>query len=116
MTRSTAAAETAPRKVIPFERGPRSYASTPHAGVVWEVLNHPEFAARLKEEVESAVLGALLIENAKSVTNVDDPFGSIYISALQPDSIEQADIAKLTRFANIVDLSDQLEITDGWDE
>jgi hypothetical protein len=118
MSRLSTSTATTPCKVIPFQDIRQFYANTPDTtpSFVWEVLSHPEFAARLKEEVESAVLEALLVERVKSTAKVDDPFDSIYISALQPDSIEPVDIAKLGRFANIVDLSQELEIADGWDD
>lgn len=117
MNRQASASPAATAKVAPLRRGPSSSLTGPDLtrSVVWEILNHPEFATRLKEEVESAVLGALLIERAKSMANVNDPFGPIYISALKPDCLHAPDVANLARLASIRDLSDKLEIVDGWD-
>lgn len=45
----------------------------------------------------------------------DDPFDAIYLSRLTPDRVQQGDVNRITAYATIRDLSDDLEFVDEWD-
>ena len=86
------------------------------SAVVEEVLVSPEFGERLRSEVEDAISEVYLWTLLSQPTRTDDPFDAIYLSELLPDQISAGDVQLIQAYANVEDLSDELEFDDGWDD
>lgn len=70
----------------------------------------------MKGILEDFIQGEYLKSILQTRSAVDDPFDAIYISRLTPDPVDRSAIARLQRFAKIVDLSDTLEFADDFED
>lgn len=97
--------------VIPLRQNtPSSTSETSGESLLSSALANPE--DRLKEIMEAAVLNAWAKSRLLDIERFDDPFDAIYISELRANPIESADIEQLSRYANIIDLSDTISFKD----
>lgn len=81
-----------------------------------EALVNPEIEARLKGIMEAAVLDAWMKTRLLDMERVDDPFDAIYISELRADQILLADVERIQRHSDIIDLSNSFSINDEWED
>ena len=77
-------------------------------------------AENLREEVKAA-LEAFVADSYLRFTlghriHPDDPFNSVFISALKPDPLLQVTRDRVQALWNIRDLSEQITFVDGWDD
>jgi len=118
-TKSTS--NTAKSNIIDFYsfRNQRDSYSTslPSEDILNQIIGNPEFENYLKEIVEGIIYSQWASDIASNLTNTDDPFDSIYLADLKPDSINDYNISLLNYISNqIEDKSDELIINDGWDD
>lgn len=72
---------------------------------------------RFKQFIEGEILDAYIKRSLwEGLHSIDDPFNAIYISELQPDHINRVDVQNINSYAQIRDLSDTIEFSDGWDD
>lgn len=102
--------------VIPFRGSSTNTASDEFAiGPQW-LPPIGEIQEELRDVIETYVINAYYRHVFSKPAEQDDPFDAIYISALVPDNVWEADAVELTRYANLVDLSDQIHFNDGLDD
>ena len=81
------------------------------------LMGNPTFGGYLKEFIEGVIMNDINTKISTSMITKDNPFAPIYPAQIMPDNINQDDFERIKYYAsNIVDLSDSLEINDGWDE
>lgn len=81
------------------------------------IIGNPDFETYLKETVEGIIYSQWATDIASNLRNNDDPFDSIYLADLQPDTINKFNITFLNYISNqIKDKSDEIIINDGWDD
>ena len=103
--------------VIPFRQSQTSSKTeTGMESLLFDALANPEIEAHLKGIMEAAVLEACLKIKVLDIERHDNPFDAIYISELRADPIVSADINQLSKFAEIVDLSDTISFEDEWED
>jgi hypothetical protein len=103
--------------VIPLN--PSNTSSTIGTSVeslLYDALANPETEARLKGIMEAAVLDAWMKTRLLDMERVDDPFDAIYISELRADPIGPADIKRIQKYSNMIDLSDTISFEDEWED
>ena len=84
--------------------------------VMRKIFAAPEFNDYIKSLVEGNV--ARLIANAMMLKNsaTDNPFDSIYLYDLKPDTIDRSHIEKLKKYSGIKDLSEGISFVNEWDD
>jgi hypothetical protein len=109
--------KTSANNVIPLRQNtPSSTSETSGESLLSSVLANPDTEDRLKEIVEAAVLNVWAKTKLLDIERFDDPFDAIYISELRADPIVSADIEQLSRYANIIDLSETISFEDEWED
>lgn len=73
-----------------------------------------EFFERLRAAFDAYVTESFVRQLQVDGSRVDSPFDAVYISALEPDEIQDAPRASFALHAGIVDLSDAIEFNDAW--
>lgn len=80
------------------------------------IIGNPQFKDQIDGLVEASVVKKLATNTLNRSVD-DNPFDSIYLSELMPDVLNKENIEKIKMLGNkIVDLSDQIEFNDGWDD
>jgi hypothetical protein len=69
-----------------------------------------------KEAIEAIVYEILIKEKLIRQERYINPFGSVYLCDLKPDSIDYAAVERIKLFSEIKDLSDTISFNDGMDE
>lgn len=49
-------------------------------------------------------------------SNEDNSFNAVDLSGLKPDPVPEYAKLQITKYANIIDKSDEIEFADGWDD
>ena len=85
--------------------------------IITQIFENKEFELGVKNMVESQIIARSYLDSIyKKTEPVDNPFDAVYLSDLEPDTINDRDILTLQSFAGIQDRSDTIHFNDGWDE
>lgn len=85
--------------------------------IISAILGNPKFERYLQEYTEMAIYSNYLKLFSATVSKIDNPFDSIYIADLKPDSISHLSSDPLLSFAKkIEDRSSEIMFNDGLDE
>jgi hypothetical protein len=112
LRREDTSRDTSSYRIIPFPKksGSFYFPTTTSSGLINSGEN------TTKETIEALVyeifIKEKLLDNEKEI----NPFGSIYLCDLQPDSVDYSGIEKIKMFKNIKDLSDSISFHDGMDD
>lgn len=79
-------------------------------------ITQPGMEKFLKQTIETAVFKAWMMTQFGEIEQQDNPFDAIYFSELKADEINSQVAESISRHYNIVDLSDTLSFSDGWDD
>mgnify|MGYP003564686392 CR=1 FL=1 len=92
-----------------------SNASLPD-NLIEDLFVSENFNEEIKHIIEGKISEILInLINSEPMIN-ENPFGSIYLSALMPDDLNQKDVNHLKVLSDITDLSNSITFDDGWDD
>lgn len=71
---------------------------------------------QLKAAIEVSIIQTVSRRLLASRIHQDNPFDAIYLADLTPDPLNRVDMKRILQKASVIDLSDKLQIDDGWDD
>lgn len=98
--------------VLPF---PHRFFGSSETEAFTQTLEAPqELFERLRAAFDAYMADTFVRQLQGTSARVDSPFDAVYISALEPDELEESPTAVLKLHADVVDLSDSLQFNDVW--
>jgi len=99
-------------QIIPFNRYRGSHGATA-SFPIFSILSDPTFRQDIKEIVEGMVIRAMSQRYAEALSATSNPFDSLLILDLKPDTINSRDVMTIERLsAQIIDRSDEIAFSD----